>query len=268
LLASLIAMTTWKALTGRITLFPTSAPPTALELFRRVWNADPDSFQKQANPLLPTVAQGMHHGMVAACATQPNRVDFAFSPAPPAEPNEFSVAMIEDVHQLETDLLQIIEAVGQGLISEPVNRVAVNLQLTMPHANSIEANKTLMQIIPEQYRMRLTDEEEFVFRINRIRASGKLPDQKMNFLVTWSVERYQQVALSVLMAVNPMVAQPNVTSQRQGEAILAVTVLLDSNNVPASTRLSSHEQSTLLLEGFHAIANARNEMGLNTTDAL
>jgi hypothetical protein len=261
-------MTAWKALVGRITLFPVSTPPGAVELFRQVWGGDPDSFQKQANPLLPTVAQGKHHGMTAICSTHPARVDLTLTPARSDEATEMSVVMIEDLGQLQTDLLRIIEAVGRGVVSESVSRVAVNTQFVRPEASSADANKTIMQTIPEQYRMRLTDEEEFIFRINRLKMSSELPHIKMNFLTTWSVERFQVLALSIVLPGTPIAAPQSILSQQQTSATLAASVLFDNNNVPATTPLTSKQQSTLLLEGLHAIAKAQNEMGLNGEDAL
>lgn len=258
-------MTTWKALAGRVTLFPASTPPAALELFRQVWGGDPDSFQKQANPLLPTVAQGKRHGMTVICSTHPARVDFIFTPARQDEIPDMSFAMIEDLGQLQSGLRDVIEAVGRGIVSHSVFRVAVNTQFVRPEASFTEANKTLTQIIPDQYRMRLTDEEEFIFQINRLKTSRELTDIKMNFITKWSVERFQILAMSFPMAIP---APQSMASQQQSAAFLAASVLLDNNNVPVSAPLTGSQQSILLLEGLHGIANAQNEMGLNSEGAL
>lgn len=261
-------MTTWKALVGRITLFPTSIPPPALQLFRRVWGIDPDSHQQQRNPLLPSVAEGKHHGMTAICSTNPVRVDFAFMPARSDEATDLSLAMIEDLVQLQSDLRRIIEAVDGGVVSESVSRVAVSAQFVRPEASSAEANKTIARVMPEQYRMRLTDEEDFIFRVNRLRMSREMTDIRLNFLTTWSVERFQVLALSFLLAGNPIVAPQSMPAQQQSSATLAASVLLDINNVPPITPLTSRQQSTLLVEGLNAIATEQNEMGLTGERAL
>src|SRR5271166_2223837 len=82
------AMNEWKALNARITLFPSAPPasplPTALELYRHVWGGDPDSFQKQQNALLPTVAQGRREGMMTNCFAHPTRKAVGHHTLPPA----------------------------------------------------------------------------------------------------------------------------------------------------------------------------------------
>lgn len=261
-------MTVWKALVGRVTLFPASVPPPALELFRLVWGGDPDSFQKQANPLLPMVAQGKRDGMMAICSTNPARVDFTLAPAPGEEIPDMSLALIEDLSHLQTELLRIIEFIGRGAVSESVPRVAVSMQFVKPEASSVEANKTLTRIIPDQYRMGLTDEEEFIFQINRLKTSRELPDIKMNFITKWSVERFQVLALSFLLAGSRVPAPQGVPpGQQQSATFLAASVLFDNNNVPASIPLTAAQQSSLLLEGFRAIEEEQHNMNLDAEGA-
>ena len=92
-------MIEWKALVGRISLFPSqSSPmPSALEVFKTIWGVDPDSFKKQTNPLLPTIAQGTQSGMVATCSTNPGRLDVELTPVRSADRDEF-VALAARIH--------------------------------------------------------------------------------------------------------------------------------------------------------------------------
>src|SRR5712692_3580155 len=78
-------MNEWKALVGRISLFtaaPWSAAPSALDLYRNIWETEPDNFFKQPNPLMPSVAQGGIGNLTASCVIQQSRIDFNFQPAP------------------------------------------------------------------------------------------------------------------------------------------------------------------------------------------
>jgi len=100
-----VTMNEWKALSGRITLFPTARPsspsPSALELYRLVWGGDPDNFHKQPNALLPTVAQGKRDGLMANCFSHPARIDFNLAPAhAPSEMAEMPLVLIEDTSHL------------------------------------------------------------------------------------------------------------------------------------------------------------------------
>jgi hypothetical protein len=260
-------MTTWKAFNGRVTLFPASVPPGALELFRLVWGGDPDSFQKQANPLLPAVALGKRDGMTTICAAGPARVDFTLAPIRGEESPDTSLDLIEDPSQVQTELLRIIEVIGRGAVPESVFRVAVTMQFVKPELSSVEANMTLTRILPDQYRMRLTDEGEFIFQVNQQKLSRDLADIRMNYITKWSVERFQVLALSFRLTGSLIPAPESMASEQQSAATLAASVLFDNNNVPASTPLTGRQQSILLLEGLHAIAKAQNEMGLNGKDA-
>lgn len=162
-------MNEWRASGGRITLFPaapvSSRRQSALDLYKRVWGGDPDNFQRQANPLIPTVAQGKRGGVTVTSLTHPTRIDFNITPASsPHEVTQISFPVIEDTSQLLTELTRTIDAIGQGVVSDPVVRVALNIQFLILKPSHAEANKALTAIIPAQYGVKITNEEDFIFQ--------------------------------------------------------------------------------------------------------
>ena len=120
-------MIEWKALVGRISLFPSqpSPMPSALDVFKTIWGVDPDSFKKQTNPLLPTIAQGTQSGIMATCSTNPGRIDMELTPVRSADLPDSSFPLIEDTSQFHKELERIIHAIAQGHVSGPVSRVAL-----------------------------------------------------------------------------------------------------------------------------------------------
>jgi hypothetical protein len=261
-------MDEWKALNSRVTLLltvpPSSPSPSALELYRRVWGGEPDSFQKQPNALLPTVAQGRLNGMMASCFCHPARLDFNLSSmSPPSPVPETSLALIEDPVQLHAQLKRIIDVIGEG-ISDSVTRVAFGVQFIVVKPNLVETNKTLMKVLPNPYRMKITDEDDFIFQINRPRKSNTVDDIGMNFITKWSKERLRVLAMAV-PAGGAHISTSESTSFEQTlyKDYIAASVSFDNNTVPASqTSLTSRQQSSLLVEELTAAAAMQADIGL------
>jgi len=252
----------WKALMGRVTLFPTVAPASALELYRRVWAIEPDSYQKPPSPLMQGTAQGKREGMMATCTTNPARVDFTFTPMREEEAPDLNVVLIEDLPQLQTEMLRTIESVGTGIFADSVLRVAVSMQVVKQQSGFADANRTLVELLPEQFRMRLTDEQDFIFQVNQPSVSRKTPAVTMNFITKWSVDRIQVLAFAIPLSPSPISVQQAVAAPQQ--QFFAASVLFDNNNVPGGVLLASSEQSSLLLEGFEAIDNSIKVMHINS----
>jgi hypothetical protein len=258
------AMSEWKASVGRVVLFPTplSSPRiSAIELYRRLWGGEPDSFQRQANPLMPTVAQGQSGGLTVGCFVQPGRIDLNLSPPSSQEPR-VSFPLIEDMGQFDAQLLRIIEVVGQGAVSGPVVRVALNLQFLALNTGFAEANRALTAIIPNQYGVKIANEEDFIFQVNRPYISREAGDIKVNCITKWSVDRLQILTIALGMGGAPTPA--NVASPKpQTAEFTAASIAFDINNVPAETMLSAAQQSSLLHEALTAAAQTRHDIGLN-----
>ena len=234
----------WKALLARISIFPLTpspTPPSALDLFHRVWQIEPERFHGQANPLMPSMAQGKLGDLTINCFKHQVRTDFNLLPS---LPTGTSLASIEDTNQLHGELSHIIRVIGEGLISDPVARVAVFAQFVMPASTLEEANKILLASMPQVYRMGVTNEEDFVFQVNRPVHLNNIDNLRMNIITKWSADRIQMI---------PFV----------GQQFIAASVAFDHNNVPSITPISSDKQATLLTEGLSKVANLRRDYDMN-----
>lgn len=260
-------MSVWKALTGRISLFPSSpssAPlPSALELYKRVWGADPENFQSSPNALVPTVAQGRRDGLTVGCSVHPTRVDLNLTPPlGTRESGDMTLVLIEDTVQLHTELARLVNFVGdrRGIGADAVSRVGLNLHFITLMPNIEETNKTLISVMPEQYRTRIKDEEDFIFQINRPRASRQVEGIRVNYIAKWSMDRFQLFNISI-QANLPVIDARGIPSQK-GQGFTAASVVFDNNNVPVTFSLGPQQQSSLLLECLSEAEKLQREIGL------
>ncbi|HEY9158674.1 hypothetical protein [Candidatus Binatus sp.] len=159
----------------------------------------------------------------------------------------------------------IIDVIAKGTISNSVSRVAFGVQFITVKANVVEANRTLTTVLPDQYRMKITDEQDFIFQINRPHMSSKVGNITMNFLTKWSMERLQVVSMEIPVGGAP-IPTPGGTSFAPHDVkvkdFIAASVRFDNNNVPTIS-LTSGQQSSLLLEGLTAVEAAQRKIGLN-----
>lgn len=261
-------MSGWKSSGGRITLFPASAsspPLSARELYGQVWDDEPDSFQKPPNPLMPSVAQGKRGPLMAGCLAQPARVDFTLTPPSSGQAEaqeEISFPLIEDTGLLHSELLRIIDIIDQRTVIQSVVRVALGVQFLALRPSSVEANRVLTAIIPEQYGVRIADEEDFIFQVNRPYASRKADGIKMNSIAKWSVDRLQLLAFAIPLSGPTTSAQTAAPPGSQTAQFIAASLLFDINNVPTAP-LAGGQQSSLLREALITIAQMQRAIGLN-----
>jgi hypothetical protein len=263
-------MNEWKSSGGRITLFPAATPgppPSALELYRQVWGEEPDGFQKATNPLTPSVAYGNRNGLKAGCIAQTTRIDFNLTPSSQQgeAQEDVSFPLIEDTGLLRAELSRITDIVDQNAVLNSVVRVALGIQFLDVKPTSAEANGVLTAYIPKQYGVKITDEEDFIFQINRPYASRSAAGIKTNFITKWSVDRLQILTVA-LSAGGPTAtsaqATPTSGSSRTAEFI-AASVSFDINNVPAITPLPNGQPAALLREALVAVAQMQQAIGLN-----
>jgi hypothetical protein len=253
-------MSQWKALIGRITLFPGPLPsgplPSALELYKKLWGGEPDNFQTSANALMPTIAQGKRAGMMVGCAVHPVRIDLSLNPGPASsEGGGTSFVLIEDTRQLHAELIRLIEFIDGEVGLYSVCRVGVYLHFLQLSVNIEQANKLLIAVIPDLYRARITDEEDFIFQINRPRASHAVEGVRLNHITKWSMDRFQVLNLAV-------VADSRSILSPERKEFIAASVTFDSNNVPTSASLNRNEQSSLLRECLIASEQMQREIGV------
>ena len=261
-------MSDWNVISGRISLFPgpsTQALPSALELYKKVWENEPANFQGASSPLAPSVAQGTRSTLALTSSVHPSRVDFNLAGSPremDAGPPQLMV--IENTRELHDEMSRIARLIGTGLTSTSILRVATFMQLVFIQPSISEANKALMSRMPEQYRLALQDEEEFICQISRPRSSTTVPNIKLNFINKWSVERFQVVTLTIGMGgMTPMVA-PQSTPASVISQFIAATITFDHNNIPVAPEspLSSTQQSSLILEALAQKTLSLQEAGI------
>lgn len=249
-------MNEWKPFVGRITFFPampiSSSPPSALDLYRKIWGGEPDSFQQQTNVLLPTLAHGRRGGLMVNCMGQPARIDFNLMAAPSQLP-QMTVELIDHPIELRDELMRIINFLDGSFVLVPVSRVALNLQFLNLKPSHVEANRALTEVIPNRYGVTVTNEEDFIFQINRPHMDKEFPDIKMNFITKWSVERFQIFTISIPIGG---------VSAAEGMISIAASVTFDNNNTPGRA-LTGKEQSALLHEALDTAVGMQREIGLN-----
>jgi len=163
---------------------------------------------------------------------------------------DLSFASIGDTAQLREELLRIISAIRKGAVSEPVSRVAIFLHFVALVSSLAEANRLLLQGMPHTYRMGISDEEDFVFQINRPRVIGEIANTRMNFITKWSADRFQllNIAVPIGSPIPGQLGQPPVSLQPK--EYLAASVTFDNNNIGGQEPLSSGVQAALLAEGL------------------
>jgi hypothetical protein len=258
-------MNEWKAISVSISLFPAIAPTTsrssALELYRKIWGNEPENFQSQANPVIPTSAQGRRGGLIFNCVAQPARIDFNLSAVPsPGLP--IKVALIDNPIELRYELDRMITIFNEDIVSNPVSRVALNLHFLKILPSFVEANKELIGVIPHKYGVKVTDEEDFIFQINRPYTGEAIPEIKMNRITKWSVERLQVLSVSIPVGGMPEVAEMMLPFP-QSATFHAASVHFDNNNIVSSRNLNGAEQAGLLHEALQGVEGMQREIGLD-----
>jgi len=254
-------MTEWKTTGGRLTLLP-AAPiatglPSALELFTRVWGAEPDGFQRPSNPLMPSTAQGHRANLTFACTVQPSRIDFTISPYTPLQdPARAQFPVIEDTSQFQNELTQAIEVIGRDVAPNSIFRVAASIQFINLQPTIADANKVLTGVIPANYGVKIENEEDFIFQVN-CPYKTHIEDIRMNSIIKWSVERLTIVTMSIPISPTSPSAPQSVVLEFK-----AASVTFDNNNTPSEKPLSAANQKLLLRAALETALQAQQDIGL------
>jgi hypothetical protein len=209
---------------------------------------------------MPSVAQGRRGSLSAGCLIHPTRIDFTLTPSAPRQEARSTYPLIEDTGLLHSELLRVMDAIDRGVVLLPVLRAALSVVFLAPKASSAEANKMLTAVIPAPYGLRLTDEEDFIFQVNRPYHSRKVEGVKMNSLTKWSVDRLQILSISLPIGGTGTSAQASASTTSQTEQFIAASVHFDINNVPTDALLQ--QPSSLLREALAAVAVMQQAMGL------
>ena len=209
---------------------------------------------------MPTVASGRRGSLSASCLVHPTRTDFTLTPPGPRQGPHGTYPLIEDTRLLHSELLRIMDAIDQGILVVPVLRAALSVAFLAPKASFAEANKMLTAVIPDPYGIRLTDEEDFIFQINRPYQSRKVQGVKMNSLMKWSVDRLQILSISLPIGGTATNAQASASTTSQTEQFIAASVHFDINNVPTNALLQ--QPSALLREALTDVELMQQAIGL------
>jgi hypothetical protein len=203
---------------------------------------------------------------MAGCLAQPARADFTLTPRSSgrtAAQEEVLFPLIEDTGLLHSELLRIIDIIDQHAVLQSVVRVALGVQFLALKPSSAEANGVLTTHIPKQYGVRITDEEDFIFQINRPYPSRGAAGIKMNFITKWSVDRLQILTFAVSVGSPTAASAQTPASGSQTAEFIAASVNFDINNVPTGAPLPNGRPASLLREALIAVAQMQQGIGLN-----
>jgi len=252
----------WKALSARISLFPTAASSlpnlSAMTLFRSLWKTDPDNFQKHNNPLVPSVASGKINDLNMSCSIQPSRLDINIAPV--IGEDNASFYLIEDMSSLRQELGRLISLLETERLLVSAARVALNLHVLVPQQSVRDANSTLMGIIPTRYGLRLWNEQDFFLQLNLPYKSTHLPDVEMNLITQWIASKFQKMRIAISGDLASSVTQT--TTALDPEPMIASSVVFDINSLPGQMEFDPEQQTMLLSEAASNMWEKIMEMGL------
>lgn len=263
-------MDDWKVANGRVTLFPQMSAQVSqtspIELYRAVWGTDPDNYQKQPNPMLPSTAQGRQGKVAATCVVQSTRIDFNLTPAVPDGTliTRNSFPLFDDLKPVRRETFRIIDALGLEQFSKPIIRVGLYVQMVKLARDAADANRILTSSMPKQYAPDLTNEEDFILQINRPYQSEEVPRMRMNAIQKWSVDRIQIVTYSIPgpIAQIPAPSGNPVPAAPQTENLTTASITFDLNNPPPDSALPSAEQVSLLREATKRVIELQRNNGV------
>lgn len=257
-------MSAWQVQIARITLFPllgsVAFPASALDLYKAIVGKDPDNFQNQrppATPFLNSVAQGLNQGLSFSCQVQPARVDCTFSPGPVATPFADRLPVIQDSQLLRFVMEKAIDSIGVAVKGAKVSRLATYLQIGQEVTSSAEGNRILIDALPEAYKVRLDDEEDFILQINRPSTTSGEEPQRLNLIIKWSVDRVQ--VLTFLAGQNPSIGGQFASGAPVISNKLTSTIVFDNSSAPANTPIDDSQVSTILASAFARIRDQLSE---------
>jgi hypothetical protein len=237
-------MTRWLATAGRISLFttPTGGQQSAATLFKAIVGTEPEAFDKVpvAGGALSN-ARGPFDDFSLTCSVAPLRIDLTLMAARPSSffpgaPFQF----MDDPAKLLSSLERLRDGiVGQAQLVE-ATRVAMFLQMTHSAKDVRAGNDVLKSVLPIDYVLPLTDEEDVIIQINRKQESTGTAATRMNFITRWSVE--------LTKVLNLEVGSTNLSRAPITADYFFVHVVFDNNTVPRESILSSDELKALLSE--------------------
>jgi hypothetical protein len=176
------------------------------------------------------------------------------------DPAEAQFPVILDAAQLVNELQRCIGLIGRNLVPNSIFRAALALQFINVQPTFVDANKILTTVIPANYGVKLTDEEDFVFQVNRP-YSLHIENIRMNALTKWSFDRLKIVTFSVSAQGTSAASSPLATQPLTSEFISA-SVSFDNNNAPTDRPLYPAIQASVLNEALAMARRSLQDIGL------
>lgn len=244
-------------------VFPVASSP--LEIYRSIWGEDPSSFQKSPHPLGIGMSQGDLGDLRVVCTTGLARIDLNFGPLrrPEIEEAPTSFQLIEEAEQLHQAFAQVIKAIRQERLSIKASRLAIATQFASIEEDVRSANQALTATIPDQYGVKLADEDDVIFQVNNPFESKQLAPTKLNLIQNWSVVRFQVVSVAVPTPIGNVGDQMGTVPVTEVGQQIGASVSFEVNNPPGSQVLSIPQQCELLNEGLERIGARQRELGLS-----
>ncbi len=207
--------------------------------------------------------------MTVNCAAHPSRIDFSLMPPSSDRPFQAkSLPTIEDAKIFREELSLIIDRIGKGVPSGPISRVACIFQFVAVQPSVEEANAAILSIMPPRYRIKLTNEEEFIFQINEPKNSQGVEHFRLNYITKWSVERFQLLSLQLPSAgMSPVSMIAGVLPFSATTQLLVASVVFDNNTIPSNQEMPASQQTELLREAFVAAEKSQNNINIKIAGA-
>lgn len=261
-------MSNWKPFRGQISFLnqvQLGAPPSPsiLKLFEFVWTEQPQSFQQGTNPLAPSVATASGNGTIRTCSAIANRIDISITPEARQAPNNpITLNLIEDPEDFWNRLQHVVDALAQdsALIPEVFDRAAISAQLLSVERSTEDVNRALLGVIPEEYRVPLTDEDGFIFQVVQSQDVHGVPRMKAAFARKWGAELVQMVNFGGLQQ-NPIISNqfpltPQITKFK------CASVSAEFNSGQSEGTLPKGARQAVLRQGLQVLKNAFQHIDL------
>lgn len=250
-------MQAWSISLAKITLFPIRASTpeaNASTLFKRVWDIEPDNYQKLPAPAgyLASSAQGILSNKFAiTCAIQPLRIDFSFSPISEDAGDEIPFGLISNTRMLREEMSILVSKIGERGLATGLARVAAYVQASQPGPRLDQANEAIKSALPEGAKLDTLGTEDFSLQINRPLTFAAQSSAKMNFITRWAVDRLQMLNLPIQGAGG--IVMPVGTPGAVVKEMFVANVSFDNNNRPTDTPLEESSAIALLNEAMSSI---------------
>jgi hypothetical protein len=199
------------------------------------------------------------------CATHPVRIDFNLTPhSPSQETHQTTFPLFEDVSAVYSELDRIIGEIETTSILGSINRVALSVQFLAVKENVIEANKILVASMPEEYGVRLTDEEDVIFQVNRPSMVPDLDESsRVNKIIKWSVARLQVVVITFMSPGQLSASGSSPSAIPNTRDFIAADVTFDINSAIVSPQLlTQQQQASILRAALKTTMELQNTLGL------